>query len=191
MMRSGGMSWARCDDRVVAAVVGAGPDHAARPHHEASRRTIVEGDMVIIDVGGLVEGYHSDMTRSWVIGEPTPLHRELFELTARAQRAGLDALAGGVAAKDVDAACRNCFAAAGYADWFVHGTGHGVGLQIHESPFESRVSTEVLVAGDVVTVEPGLYRGGVGGVRIEDLALVTESGHRVLTHSPQRTPGSN
>ncbi len=179
------------DDRSYDTIVAAGPQHAARPHHEASRRTIVEGDTVIIDVGGLVDGYHSDMTRSWVIGEPTPLHVELFELTAEAQRAGLDALAGGVAAKDVDAACRQLFADAGYADWFVHGTGHGVGLQIHESPFESRVSTEVLVVGDVVTVEPGLYREGVGGVRIEDLALVTESGHRVLTHSPQRTPGTN
>jgi len=174
------------DDRSYDTIVAAGPAHAARPHHEASRRTIVEGDMVIIDVGGLVDGYHSDMTRSWVIGEPTAQQREMFELTAASQRAGLDALRAGVAAVDVDSACRDLYVEAGYGDWFVHGTGHGVGLQIHESPFHSRVSTETLVAGDVVTVEPGLYRDGVGGVRIEDLAVVTDTGHRVLTHAPQR-----
>ena len=174
------------DDRSYDTIVAAGPAHAARPHHEASRRPIVEGDMVIVDVGGLVDGYHSDMTRSWVIGEPTHQQREMFVLTAASQRAGLDALRAGVTAVDVDSACRDLYVEAGYGDWFVHGTGHGVGLQIHEPPFQSRVSTETLVAGDVVTVEPGLYRDGVGGVRIEDLAVVTDTGHRVLTHAPQR-----
>jgi len=174
------------DDRSYNTIVAAGPVHAARPHHEVSRRTIVDGDMVIIDVGGLVDGYHSDMTRSWVIGDPTAQQREMFELTAASQQAGLNALKAGVAAVDVDSACRACYVEAGYGDWFLHGTGHGVGLQIHESPFHSQVSTETLIAGDVVTIEPGLYRNGVGGVRIEDLAVVTGTGHRVLTHAPQR-----
>ena len=169
-------------------IVATGPDHAARPHHEATGRTIVEGDTVIIDVGALVDGYHSDMTRSWVIGEPTDQHTELYDLLLDVQQAGLGAVAAGVAAREVDSACREPLIEAGYGDWFLHGTGHGVGLQIHEDPFESRVSTQTLVAGDVVTVEPGLYRVGFGGFRIEDLVEVTDGGCRVLTRFPKDTP---
>jgi len=178
------------DDRSYDTIVASGPDHGARPHHGASDRTIIEGDTVIIDVGALVDGYHSDMTRSWVMGAPTDRQREIYELVAISQQAGLDAVHPGVAARDVDAACRQVFVDAGYGDWFIHGTGHGVGLDIHESPFHSTVSTDTILEGYVVTVEPGLYRGGFGGFRIEDLVLVTEpvngTGHRVLTHSPKR-----
>jgi Xaa-Pro aminopeptidase len=178
------------DDRGYDTIVASGPDHGARPHHGASERTIVEGDTVIIDVGALVDGYHSDMTRSWVIGGATDQQREIYELVARSQQAGLDAVQPGVASRDVDAACRQVFVDAGYGDWYIHGTGHGVGLDIHEPPFQSAVSTETILDGYVVTVEPGLYRGGFGGFRIEDLVLVTEPvhgiGHRVLTHSPKR-----
>ena len=178
------------DDRSYETIVAAGPDHAARPHHDPTRRTIVEGDTVIIDVGALVDGYHSDMTWSYVIGEPTDQQREIYALVEAAQRAGIDALAGGATARSVDSACRDLFAEAGYGDWYVHGTGHGVGLVIHESPFHSQASDEELVVGNVVTVEPGLYRVGFGGIRIEDLLVVTETGSRPLTHTvPRPFPG--
>ncbi len=174
------------DDRSYPTIVATGPDHAARPHHGATRRTIVEGDTVIIDVGALVDGYHSDMTRSFVIGEASTEQRDTYDLVAVAQRAGLDATVAGASSRDVDAACRDTFDAAGRIDEYLHGTGHGVGLDIHELPFHNRSSDVTLLAGMVVTVEPGLYRGGFGGFRIEDLVLVTETGHRVLTHSPKR-----
>jgi Xaa-Pro aminopeptidase len=169
-------------------IVAAGPEHAARPHHLPTRRTIEDGDLVVIDVGALVDGYHSDMTRTFVVGEPSPGQLEWFDLVARAQAAGLAAVRAGTPAGDVDRACRDTFVDAGVAAWFVHGTGHGVGLLIHEDPFEVAGSTEPLVAGDVVTVEPGLYRAGVGGCRIEDLVVVTDAGHRNLTSAPKDTP---
>jgi Xaa-Pro aminopeptidase len=147
----------------------------------------MDGDTVVIDVGALVDGYHSDMTRSYVIGEANAQQREVYQLVAASQAAGLAALADGVTAKAVDSACRDVFVEAGFGDWYLHGTGHGVGLQIHESPFHSQASDEVIATGNVVTVEPGLYRGGFGGFRIEDLVVVTDTGHRVLTHSPKRT----
>jgi Xaa-Pro aminopeptidase len=174
------------DDRSYDTIVASGPDHGARPHHGASRRTIVEGDTLIVDVGALVDGYHSDMTRSWVIGEPTDQQREIQALVAASQRAGLAATRPGATAREVDSACRDVFADAGYGDWYLHGTGHGVGLDIHEIPFHSQASTDTILPGYVVTVEPGLYRGGFGGIRIEDLVVVTETGHRVLTHSPKQ-----
>jgi Xaa-Pro aminopeptidase len=169
-------------------IVASGPDNAARPHHNTGRRTIVEGDTVIIDVGALVDGYHSDMTRTFIVGEPTAEQAEVYELVRTAQQAGLDAVVAGARTRDVDAACRDLFAGAGYADWFIHGTGHGVGLDIHEDPFSNEVSDAALVVGDVVTVEPGLYRGGFGGVRIEDLVTVTADGCRRLTHLSKDTP---
>ncbi|MEJ7801614.1 MAG: Xaa-Pro peptidase family protein [Ilumatobacter sp.] len=169
-------------------IVASGPQHAARPHHEAGHRAIVEGDTVVIDVGALVDGYHSDMTRSYVVGEPTREQRDLYSLLLDIQRLGLAAVSAGTPASDVDATCRTMAGDAGYADWFLHSTGHGVGLLIHEEPFESPVSTAVLRAGDVVTVEPGLYRVGFGGFRIEDLVEVTESGCRTLTASPKDSP---
>jgi Xaa-Pro aminopeptidase len=169
-------------------IVASGPDNAARPHHHTGRRTIVEGDTVIIDVGALVDGYHSDMTRSFVIGEPTIEQQAIYELVLEAQLAGLDAVRAGVTAREVDAACRGMFADRGYGDWYLHGTGHGVGLDIHEDPFASQVSSAELVVGDVVTVEPGLYRGGFGGFRIEDLVEVTADGCRRLTNLSKDTP---
>ena len=174
------------DDRSYPTIVASGPDHGARPHHGASRRTIAAGDTVIIDVGALVDGYHSDMTRSWVIGEADADQRETYALVAAAQRAGLDATVAGASSRTVDAACRNVFDAAGRLNEYLHGTGHGVGLDIHELPFHNRTTDVTLQAGMVVTIEPGLYRGGFGGFRIEDLVVITEVGHRVLTHSPKR-----
>lgn len=178
------------DDRSYDTIVASGPDHAARPHHEVARRRIVEGDTVIIDVGGLVDGYHSDMTRSYVIGAPTPEQREVYALVEAAHDAGIAALRDGVSARELDATCRRVFEAGGRLDWYLHGTGHGVGLQIHEPPFPSPSSDETIDAGNVVTVEPGLYRVGFGGFRIEDLLVVTEHGSRTLTHTvPRPFPG--
>lgn len=178
------------DDRSYDTIVAAGPDHAARPHHEVSRRPIVEGDTVIIDVGALVDGYHSDMTRSYVIGEPTDEQREIYALVEAAHAAGIAALGPGVPVRDVDSACRDLFAMAGFADWYLHATGHGVGLEIHEQPFHSQAAEDELVVGNVVTVEPGLYRVGFGGFRIEDLLVVTETGSRPLTQTtPRPFPG--
>lgn len=169
-------------------IVAAGPDHAARPHHQASRRPIVEGDTVVVDVGALVDGYHSDMTRSYVVGGPSAEQQHLYDVLLAVQVAGLDAVRAGAAARDVDTVCRSLLADAGLADWFPHSTGHGVGLLIHEDPYESPTSTATLMAGDVVTVEPGLYRVGFGGFRIEDLVEVTDHGCRTLTTSPKDTP---
>ena len=169
-------------------IVAAGPQNAARPHHRPTTTPLAEGDTVIIDVGALVDGYHSDMTRTYVVGDPSPLQRELYDLVLSAQRAGLAAVGPGVPASAVDAACRSLIAAAGYGEWFTHGTGHGVGLLIHEEPFLNRVSEAVLRPGDVVTVEPGVYRVGFGGIRIEDLVLVTDDGCRLLTASPKDSP---
>ena len=169
-------------------IVASGPDHSARPHHQAGDRKIVEGDTVVIDVGALVDGYHSDMTRSYVIGEPTTEQRDLYDFLLEVQLAGLAAVSAGVPAKSVDAACRSMAIINGYGGWFLHSTGHGVGLLIHEDPFESPTSSAELRAGDVVTVEPGLYRVGFGGFRIEDLVEVTDTGCRILTASPKDTP---
>lgn len=169
-------------------IVASGPVHAARPHHGAVRRTIVPGDTAVIDVGALVDGYHSDMTRSYVIGDPQPLQQEWYDLVLAAQLAGLEAVGPGVASREVDAACRQVFDEAGVGEWFVHASGHGVGLAIHEEPFHARTSEAELVVGDVVTVEPGLYRAGFGGFRVEDLVEVTAHGHRILTHSPKDAP---
>ena len=169
-------------------IVASGPDNAAMAHHRPSRRVLEVGDTVVIDVGALLDGYHSDMTRSFVVGEPSDEQQRWYAALSRAQRAGLDAVSDGVATREVDAACRASLAEEGLADLFTHGTGHGVGLDIHEEPFLGRSTESVLAAGDVVTVEPGLYRVGAGGMRIEDLVLVTESGHQSLTDFPKDDP---
>ena len=116
-------------------IVASGPQHAARPHHEARRRMIVEGDTVVIDVGALVDGYHSDMTRSYVIGEPTAEQAEICTTSCWPCNSPVSPpWRAGVPASDVDAACRSMIDDAGYGDWFLHSTGHGVGLLIHEDP---------------------------------------------------------
>lgn len=169
-------------------IVSSGPNHAAQPHYRCGRRTIVEGDLVIIDVGALVDEYHSDMTRTIVVGEPNAEQTDTYELVRQSQAAGVAAVGPGVAVRDVDAAARDVFVRAGVVDDYLHNTGHGVGLLIHEDPFATPLATDTLVVGDVVTVEPGLYRGGFGGVRIEDLLVVTDSGAEALTHLPKDAP---
>jgi Xaa-Pro aminopeptidase len=157
--------------------------HGARPHHRPTFERIVDGHAVVIDVGALVDGYHSDMTRTYLIGDVDPVLSDMHRVVCEAQNLGLSMVAPGVLCSDVDRECRQYVTERGYGDEFVHGTGHGVGLQIHELPWLRKDFNEPLQVGEVVTVEPGVYRGGLGGVRIEDLVLVTPTGHRVLTQS--------
>ena len=166
-------------------IVATGPINSARPHHSPTDTRIEEGHTLIIDVGALVIGYHSDMTRSYVIGEMNAEQVHAYEAVREAQAAGV-ALAGpGVATREVDAVCRKVLHEAGLAEMFNHGTGHGVGLLIHEDPYLNSSSTAILQPGDVVTIEPGVYRGGFGGLRVEDLIVVTESSNRTLNTSPK------
>jgi Xaa-Pro aminopeptidase len=163
-------------------IVASGPN-SALPHHRPTDRRIVEGDSVVIDVGALVEGYHSDMTRTFLIGEVGGELERMYAAVKEAQQLGLATVRAGIAGSEVDAACRASFG--DDAPWFVHGTGHGVGLDIHESPWLRSGASRALRKSEVVTVEPGLYRVGVGGVRIEDLVVVEPTGCRILTLSPK------
>jgi Xaa-Pro aminopeptidase len=172
------------DGPSFATIIAAG-ENSALPHHRPTIRPLHEGDLVVCDFGALIDGYASDMTRTFLLGDGTAEQRRLLEVVRAAQAAGVAAVAPGVKAAEVDAACRSVIAEAGWADRFTHGTGHGVGLDIHEAPPVGATSTAVLASGNVVTVEPGVYLSGLGGVRVEDSLLVTASGCRVLTHHPK------
>jgi Xaa-Pro aminopeptidase len=166
-------------------IVASGPN-GARPHHRPGSRVIEHGDLVVIDAGARVDGYGSDMTRTVVVGRlPDPGQARLWEAVRRAQAAGVGAVNPGAEISTVDTACRDVLDAEGLADRFVHGTGHGIGLEIHEEPFVNRRSVGILRPGQVITVEPGVYVPEVGGVRIEDSVVVTEDGCRPLTLSPK------
>lgn len=169
-------------------IVAAGPVNAPLPHHHPSPTMIESGHTVIVDVGALVDGHHSDMTRTFLVGTTTALQREVYDVVLAAQVAGVTAVRPGVTTRELDAACRSVIADAGFGEWFIHGTGHGVGLLIHEDPFVNASGQGELQVGDVVTVEPGVYRGDFGGVRVEDLVEVTATGCRVLTRSPKDSP---
>jgi Xaa-Pro aminopeptidase len=155
-------------------------ENAAEPHHRPTDRPLARGDVVKVDFGCVVAGYHSDMTRTVAFGDPGPRIKEIYDLVQQAQQAGVDAVRPGVTGGDVDRVVRDIIAAAGYGDAFKHGLGHGVGLQIHEGPSLRSGGKDLLPQGAVVTVEPGIYLEGVGGVRIEDMVEVTGDGARVL-----------
>lgn len=152
-------------------IVAAGPNSAI-PHHRPTDAVLATGDFVKIDFGALVAGYHSDMTRTFVLGPAADWQREIYEVVAAAQRAGCHALQPGAGLREVDAAARAVIADAGYAETFGHGLGHGVGLRIHEAPGINAAADGTLLAGAVVTVEPGVYLADRGGVRIEDTLVV-------------------
>jgi Xaa-Pro aminopeptidase len=156
-------------------IVAAGPNSAV-PHHRPTDVPLRAGDLVKLDFGALVDGYHSDMTRTVVLGEPADWQRELYDLVAAAQAAGRAALRPRASAREVDAAARKVIEDAGHGEEFLHGLGHGVGLEIHEAPNLSKTSEGRLSAGMAVTVEPGVYLSGKGGVRIEDTLVVRGSG---------------
>ncbi|MFB3737414.1 MAG: M24 family metallopeptidase [Candidatus Velamenicoccus archaeovorus] len=173
---------AGAEDLAFDTIVGFGED-AAEPHHHPGERPLRPGDVVKLDFGGRVDGYHCDMTRTVAFGEPPGELRAIHELVARAQRAGIEAVRAGAPAAEVDRAARRVVEEAGYGERFSHGLGHGVGLEIHEGPRLHWTSPDVLAAGAVVTVEPGVYVPGLGGVRIEDMVEVTEDGCRVFPRS--------
>ncbi len=167
------------------AIVAAGPN-GALPHAEPSDREIEPGGLVVFDMGAMVDGYCSDCTRTFAAGRaPAADAAETYELVRTAQAAGLAAVRAGVTGPDADSAAREIIAEAGHADHFGHGLGHGVGLEVHEAPRLSQRSEETLLAGDVVSVEPGVYVPGRFGVRIEDLVVVTDDGHRNLSGLPK------
>lgn len=155
-------------------IVAAGANSAI-PHHRPTDGLLAAGDFVKIDFGALVSGYHSDMTRTFLLAPAAQWQLDIYELVADAQRAGREALAPGVALRDVDAASRQVIADAGFADNFTHGLGHGVGLEIHEAPGIGASAAGTLLAGAAVTVEPGVYLPDRGGVRIEDTLVVFEA----------------
>ncbi len=173
------------EDRAFETIVASG-ENSAKPHARPGGRTIRPGDPVVVDFGAMFEGYRSDMTRTFCVGGP-PSGRlaTVFDVVAESQRLGVAQVEPGVSAGSVDRACREAIAASGWADRFEHGTGHGVGLDIHEGPSVGPGSTAILAPGTVVTVEPGVYLPGTGGVRIEDTLVVTEHGSRSLTRFPK------
>jgi Xaa-Pro aminopeptidase len=173
------------DGSSFSTIVASGPN-GAKPHARPTDRRIEPGELVVIDFGAIVDGYCSDMTRTLCVGEPAgAVERRMVEVVAESQRVGVAAVSAGVSGRAVDEACRAVIADAGWGDAFIHGTGHGVGLEIHEAPRVASTSTDTLAAGHVVTVEPGVYLADHGGVRIEDTVVVTGDGCRVLTNAPK------
>jgi Xaa-Pro aminopeptidase len=167
-------------------IVAAGP-HAARPHHDPTDHAIQPGEPVIIDIGADFGAYSGDLTRTIWLGEPDPRIRELYPIVARANEAAQAAVRAGATGRAVDAAGRDVIAAAGYGEQFVHGLGHGVGLEIHEAPSASTRSEDVLVAGNILTIEPGIYLPGWGGIRIEDFGAVTDDGFDRFSAAPYQS----
>ncbi len=184
-MRRGGAEGTAFDT-----IVAAG-ENSAKPHHHPGSRTINRGDPVVVDFGATFEGYRSDMTRTFCVdAEPDGELARIFAVVGESQAAGAKAVRPGISAKEVDDICRQVIAEAGWAERFEHGTGHGVGLDIHEAPTVSQLGTAILAPGFVVTVEPGVYVPGHGGVRVEDTLVVTEDGARPLTRFTKDIHGS-
>jgi Xaa-Pro aminopeptidase len=177
-------------DETLFVIVGSGPNSAS-PHHVPGDRVIRPGDPVVVDIGGRLDGYGSDTTRTLVVGEPPAGFEELYEVLRRAQRAGCEAAVQGVPAEAVDAACRQLIAAAGHGEHFIHRTGHGIGLEEHEDPYIVAGNTERLVEGMAFSVEPGIYLQGRFGARIEDVVVCTApAGPAASSAAPAPAPGA-
>ena len=158
---------------------------SAMPHGVASKKIIEQGDLITIDFGCYYEGYVSDMTRTFAIGDPGEKLKEIYQIVLEAQLAVLEVAKPGVTGKQLDAVARDYITKHGYGEAFGHSTGHGIGLEIHEGPNVSVRAEKQFVPGNIITDEPGIYLPGIGGVRIEDDLLITSDGNRVLTHSPK------
>lgn len=167
-------------------IVASGPN-SALPHHHPGDRLLEPGDMIIVDLGAEVDGYRSDLTRTFYLGDsPDDSFWAIYNTVRQAQEAAIGGIRAGVTGKTVDSLARDCIKAAGYGDHFGHGTGHSLGLEIHEEPrFSIAAEKSKIPAGAVMTVEPGIYLPGLGGVRIEDLILVTVNGPEYLSAAPQ------
>jgi Xaa-Pro aminopeptidase len=175
---------AGADGDAFAPIVAAGV-RAALPHARASERRIRSGDLVVLDFGCTVGGYHSDLTRTVAVGKASRKSREIYSVVRTAGELAIRAARPGMAARDLDAVARRHITGAGYGKYFSHSLGHGLGLQIHERPRISPLGIETLCAGSIITIEPGVYLPGWGGVRIEDDVLLTKHGCSVLTSSPK------
>jgi Xaa-Pro aminopeptidase len=173
------------DEPAFETIVAAGPN-GAKPHADPGDRVIEAGTTVVVDSGAMLDGYCSDCTRTFATGELDPRDQEIYELVLHAQETALAAVRAGVGGREVDAVARDIITAAGHGEHFGHGLGHGVGAEVHEGPRLSQRSEATLAAGQVVTVEPGVYVPGAVGVRIEDLGVVTADGVEVLTSLPKR-----
>ncbi|MEU7719361.1 M24 family metallopeptidase [Streptomyces tibetensis] len=171
-------------EQVDFTIVASGPN-GANPHHEAGERVIARGDMVVLDFGGLRDGYGSDTSRTVHVGEPTDEERRVHAVVREAQEAGFRAVRPGAACQDVDRAARRVIADAGYGEYFIHRTGHGIGVTTHEPPYMIEGEERPLVPGMCFSVEPGIYLPGRFGVRIEDIVTVTEDGGRRLNTTPR------
>lgn len=161
-------------------ILAAGP-RASMPHCQSNSTKIKNNNLLLVDMGCVYEGYHSDLTRPVFLGKMSALHRKIYDIVWKAQRLGIEKARPGVKAAEVDTACRNYIKEMGYGNHFGHSTGHGVGLEVHEDPGVSSRSETILKPGMVITVEPGIYLPGKFGVRIEDMVLITEAGNRVIT----------
>lgn len=168
-------------ERLAFDIIMASGPRGALPHGKASDKRIKKGELVVADMGVVYDGYNSDCTRTYCVGKATSKVREIYQIVSDAQLCAIDKVRHGVPASDVDSAARNHIEKAGYGEYFGHGTGHGVGLDIHEQPGISPLSKARLTKGMVITVEPGIYIPQWGGVRIEDMLLVTENGCEILT----------
>lgn len=158
---------------------------SAMPHGVASEKVIEQGDLITLDFGCYYNGYVSDMTRTFAIGDPGEKLKEIYQIVLEAQLKVLEAAKPGMSGIELDAIARDHIASFGYGEAFGHSTGHGIGLEIHEGPNVSFRADKLFVPGNVITDEPGIYLPGIGGVRIEDDLLITETGNKVLTHSPK------
>ena len=164
--------------------MASGPN-AAKPHTELSDRRIEAGETLLVDAGCIVDGYCSDCTRTFATGSLPDELKRAYEVCLDAQLTALEAVRPGASGPGVDSAARDRISAAGYGEAFGHGLGHGIGLVVHEDPRLAQESRSVLEAGNVVTVEPGIYLSGLGGIRIEDLVIVTDAEPEVLTTFPK------
>lgn len=172
------------DGAAFATCVAAGP-HGARPHHAPTDRPLEAGEPIVIDLGAKVNGYCGDLTRTIILGEPTVTFTDRYNTVLAAQCAALVGTHAGMTGRESDALAREMLAAAGFDKEFIHGLGHGVGLLIHEGPSLGPKTEETLLPGHVVTIEPGIYFEGWGGIRIEDLCVITPNGLEVLSHAPK------